>query len=61
MRESSNPIVSLPAVGAQDVLTVILRDGAQRLLAAEFDNRTARLALRDGGRGFKDHRHGDHA
>ena len=33
MRESSNPIVSLPAATAQDVLTGILRDGAQRLLA----------------------------
>jgi putative transposase len=32
MRESSNPIVSLPAVGVQDVLTSILRDGAQQLL-----------------------------
>src|SRR5215213_756842 len=32
MRETSNPILSLPAVGAQDVLTSILRDGAQQLL-----------------------------
>jgi putative transposase len=32
MRESSSPIVSLPAVSAQDMLTSILRDGAQQLL-----------------------------
>ena len=32
MRESSSPIVSLPAVRAQDMLTSILRDGAQQLL-----------------------------
>jgi putative transposase len=33
MRESSSEIVSLPAATSQDVLTNILRDGAQRLLA----------------------------
>ena len=37
MRESSNPIVSLPAVGAQDVLTCVLRDGAQRLLTQAIE------------------------
>jgi transposase-like protein len=33
MRESTNEIVSLPAVTSRDVLTDILRAGAQRLLA----------------------------
>ena len=32
MRESSDRIVSLPAASSHDVLTSILRDGAQRLL-----------------------------
>jgi putative transposase len=32
MRESSNPILSLPAASGHDVLSGILRDGAQRLL-----------------------------
>jgi hypothetical protein len=32
MRESSNRIVSLPAASSRDVLTSILREGAQRLL-----------------------------
>ena len=41
MRESSNPIVSLPAVGAQDVLTSILRDGAQRLLTQAIEAEVA--------------------
>jgi transposase-like protein len=37
MRESSNRIVSLPAVAAQDVLTSILRDGAQQLLTKAIE------------------------
>jgi putative transposase len=41
MRESSNPIVSLPAVGGQDVLTSILRDGAQRLLTQAIEAEVA--------------------
>lgn len=41
MRESNNPIVSLPAVGAQDVLTSILRDGAQRLLTHAIEAEVA--------------------
>jgi transposase-like protein len=41
MRESINPIVSLPAVGAQDVLTSILRDGAQRLLTEAIEAEVA--------------------
>jgi transposase-like protein len=41
MRESSNPIVSLPAVGTQDVLTSILRDGAQRLLTQAVEAEVA--------------------
>ena len=41
MRESSNRIVSLPAVAAQDVLTSILRDGAQRLLTEAIEAEVA--------------------
>ena len=41
MRESSNPIVSVPAVGAQDMLTSILRDGAQRLLSQAVEAEVA--------------------
>ena len=41
MRESSNPIVSLPAVSSQDVLTSILRDGAQRLLTQAIEAEVA--------------------
>jgi putative transposase len=41
MRESSERIVSLPAVGSQDVLTSILRDGAQRLLTAAIEAEVA--------------------
>jgi len=41
MRESNNPIVSLPAVGSQDVLTSILRDGAQRLLTEAIEAEVA--------------------
>jgi transposase-like protein len=41
MRKSINPIVSLPAVGAQDVLTSILRDGAQRLLTEAIEAEVA--------------------
>jgi putative transposase len=41
MRETSNPTVSLPAVGAQDVLTSILRDGAQQLLAQAIEAEVA--------------------
>jgi transposase-like protein len=41
MRESNNPIVSVPAAGAQDVLTSILRDGAQRLLTEAIEAEVA--------------------
>lgn len=41
MRESSERIVSLPAVGSQDVLTSILRDGAQRLLTEAIEAEVA--------------------
>ena len=41
MRESSNPILSLPAVGAQDALTSILRDGAQQLLCQAVEAEVA--------------------
>jgi transposase-like protein len=41
MRESSNATVSFPAVGAQDVLTSILRDGAQRLLTQAIEAEVA--------------------
>jgi putative transposase len=41
MRESSNAIVSLPAVSAQDVLTSILRDGAQQLLTKAIEAEVA--------------------
>ena len=41
MRESSQPMVSLPAVGSQDVLTSILRDGAQRLLTEAIEAEVA--------------------
>jgi putative transposase len=41
MRESSNGIVSLPAATAQDVLTSILRDGAQRLLTQAIEAEVA--------------------
>jgi putative transposase len=37
MRESNNPIVSLPAATSQDVLSGILRDGAQRLLSQAIE------------------------
>jgi len=37
MRESSNPIVSLPAASSHDVLSGILRDGAQRLLTQAIE------------------------
>ena len=41
MRESTNQIVSLPAATSQDVLTSILRDGAQRLLAQAVEAEVA--------------------
>jgi len=41
MRESTNEIVSLPAVTSRDVLTDILRDGAQRLLAQAVEAEVA--------------------
>lgn len=41
MRESNNPIVSLPAVAVQDVLTSILRDGAQLLLSQAIEAEVA--------------------
>jgi putative transposase len=46
MRESSNPIVSLPAATAQDVLTSILRDGAQRLLTEAIEVEVAEWIAR---------------
>jgi putative transposase len=41
MRESSNPIVFLPAASSHDVLTGILRDGAQRLLTQAIEAEVA--------------------
>ena len=41
MRESSERIVSLPAASSQDVLTSILRDGAQRLLTEAVEAEVA--------------------
>jgi transposase-like protein len=41
MRESSNAIVSLPAASSHDVLTSILRDGAQRLLTQAIEAEVA--------------------
>jgi len=41
MRESSNPIVSLPAASSHDVLTSILREGAQRLLTQAVEAEVA--------------------
>jgi len=41
MPESSNRIVSLPAATSPDVLTVILRDGAQRLLTHAIEAEVA--------------------
>jgi len=41
MRESNNPIVSLPAASSHDVLSGILRDGAQRLLAQAVEAEVA--------------------
>src|SRR5579871_5821180 len=41
MRESSNEIVSLPVATSQDVLTDLLRDGAQRLLAQAVEAEVA--------------------
>jgi putative transposase len=37
MRESNSSTISLPAVSAKDVLTAILRDGAQRMLAQAIE------------------------
>jgi transposase-like protein len=37
MRESTKQVVSLPAATSQDILTNILRDGAQRMLAQAID------------------------
>jgi len=41
MRESTDPIVSLPVVSSQDLLTSILRDGAQRLLTQAIEAEVA--------------------
>jgi transposase-like protein len=41
MRESNERIVSLPAANSRDVLTSILREGAQRLLAAAVEAEAA--------------------
>ena len=41
MRESSNTIVSLPAVTSRDVLTSLLREGAQRLLTEAVEAEVA--------------------
>jgi transposase-like protein len=46
MRESSNPIVPLPAATVQDVLTSILRDGAQRLLTEAVEAEVAEWITR---------------
>ena len=37
MRESTKQVISLPAATSQDILTNILRDGAQRMLAQAID------------------------
>jgi putative transposase len=41
MRESTDPIVSLPAVSSRDVLSGILREGAQRLLTQAIEAEVA--------------------
>jgi len=41
MRESTEAIVSLPAMSSQDVLTSILREGAQRLLTQAIEAEVA--------------------
>ena len=41
MAESSNSTLSLPAASSRDVLTDILRDGAQRLLAQAIEAEVA--------------------
>lgn len=41
MRESTEAIVSLPVMSSQDVLTSILRDGAQRLLTQAIEAEVA--------------------
>src|SRR5262245_3532318 len=41
MRESTDPIVSLPAASSQDVLTGILREGAQLLLSQAIEAEVA--------------------
>lgn len=41
MRESTSQVVSLPAATSQDVLTSILRDGAQRLLTQAIEAEVA--------------------
>jgi putative transposase len=41
MRESTDPNVSLPAVSSRDVLTNILREGAQRLLTQAIEAEVA--------------------
>ena len=41
MRESTDPIVSLPAASRQDVLTGILREGAQLLLSQAIEAEVA--------------------
>src|ERR1044072_7106896 len=59
MRESSNATVSFPAVGAQDVLTSILRDGAQRLLTQAIEAEVAEwIEKHRQGQGGACHRRG---
>jgi putative transposase len=41
MRENTKQVVSLPAATSQDVLTNILRDGAQRMLTQAIDSEIA--------------------
>jgi len=41
MRESNNSTIALPAVSSKDVLTTILRDGAQRMLAQAIEAEVA--------------------
>lgn len=44
MRESTEPLVSLPAVSSRDVLTGILWEGAQRLLTQAIEAEVAECA-----------------
>jgi hypothetical protein len=39
MAESTTASLEFPSLAAQDVLTEVLRDGAQRMLASAFEAR----------------------